>query len=108
MLSDAPYYQRKCLWLCRLTGGQTPLGSCPPQAAGLVFSASCGFVLSAPKAPGCHFSLVLMGSVAGPAPREGEQQVWCFGTFCYGSNGPHTLLLFLSRNVFHVISRGTL
>lgn len=103
-LSNALYHQRTTFGALQTDRGQTPLrverhSSCPSHAVGLVFPASCWFILSAPKAPGCYFQahgLVLMGSAARPAPREGEQQVQCFSTFCYGSNGPHTLIIFFA------------
>lgn len=58
--SDVPYCQRKIFEALQTDRGQTPLrvlwhGSHQSHAGGLLSSASCWFVLSAPKAPGCSF-----------------------------------------------------
>lgn len=93
-------------------GGQTPLrvgwhGSYPSQAGGVVSSASCRFVLSAPRAPGRYF-LAWFGAdgvrggagTSGGGPASLVLQLFLLQL----KWAPHTHFFFFLRTSLHVIS----
>lgn len=82
-LLDTPWHQRKMFEAL-----QTGKPHCPWNGTVLIscrgFGLLCKLLAPAPKAWDCCFqvhSLVLTAFRLGLAFREGEQHIWCFGTF---------------------------